>query len=958
MKKFLTVLLVIAVMFTFSFSSAFATTNYTPKTESLEAATKYLDSAMATAAAKEALGTTYSDEVEEYASKYIANQSTIILSALMEYYNLDDSTEYSNFVTEVNKWVGVISGTPDHFGKDTTPDSALEAFMTSYASYYATIAGTYGMGTLKEAAVAQLEAIDTTVYTEKVGTYNYDFDTLDSDLGSYTGVNKEVSGQKFANDLIAEYIDVIKAIDTTNPSFDTYSELKGQISLLLYGGTTKTIKDYASSGCLYGILDTITTKDKQSEADGAANVDLAYSKAQVNYYMNVTVLRGLSVEKGDNLTDSSKTIQSKLLQETGVVDGTTKINGVMVYDSTNKVVCGVKVASLTSLTAAEASAINAQLAAWVKDSLEVLDVYFDELEVTATNYSTIYSSAVTLVTATTQIDDLFVAVYTARDKYDAQVTAAAAKKAAYNLDGAKRYDDAAIDEALAKDKADIYGNVLTVSPVYKNYVQKVPQTADEVAAAIVVAQKKFGTLAANGYELASYASISYTTPITAEADKKYCEDFYAAEVKGAGNDYREIADDTVEALYDAKTVDEVNAIMAAADAKLAELRTAAQEAALKASDVTKYDQALTAYVTEAQKLMTTTPAGKYRAASFTDVANTYSSTVLQSDGTSYGAFKYAKDAADLEKLYQEAKAEIAAIKTDKELTAMAEDVVKLINALPATATLENDEAYMAAYKAMKDYLDLPGTATSDINGYLVFASKMATLKTAQQLAITKAINDLPTVATVDNKAKVEAARALYDKYYDFYDQFDETITPVVDTAIKTAEGQVKTSETDAVILQINKLTENSTADEIAAARAAFDALTGSQQRAVVAAAGAYKLSILEKAFDEEAAKAYVQDLGIKARSTKTSKGVKVTIKADVKELLDNGYTVEYKFYRSTKSNKGFKAMVTKTTGTYTNTKGVKGTKYYYKAKLVVKNAAGEVVATTPLTQCLYATRTF
>ena len=51
-------------------------------------------------------------------------------------------------------------------------------------------------------------------------------------------------------------------------------------------------------------------------------------------------------------------------------------------------------------------------------------------------------------------------------------------------------------------------------------------------------------------------------------------------------------------------------------------------------------------------------------------------------------------------------------------------------------------------------------------------------------------------------------------------------------------------------------------------------------------------------------------------------------------------------------------MITKTTGTYTNTKGVKGTKYYYKAKLVVKNAEGEVVATTPLTQCLYATRTF
>ena len=107
------------------------------------------------------------------------------------------------------------------------------------------------------------------------------------------------------------------------------------------------------------------------------------------------------------------------------------------------------------------------------------------------------------------------------------------------------------------------------------------------------------------------------------------------------------------------------------------------------------------------------------------------------------------------------------------------------------------------------------------------------------------------------------------------------------------------------------------------------------------------------------AKAYVQDLKIAARSVKTSKGVKVTIKADVQELLDNGYTVEYKFYRSTKSNAKFGSpKITKTTNTYLNTSGKKGTRYYYKARLVVKNAKGEVVAITPLTQCLYATRVF
>ena len=42
---------------------------------------------------------------------------------------------------------------------------------------------------------------------------------------------------------------------------------------------------------------------------------------------------------------------------------------------------------------------------------------------------------------------------------------------------------------------------------------------------------------------------------------------------------------------------------------------------------------------------------------------------------------------------------------------------------------------------------------------------------------------------------------------------------------------------------------------------------------------------------------------------------------------------------------------------YTDTKGTDGKMYYYKAKVVVKDAAGTVVGTTALTQCKYAVRT-
>ena len=115
------------------------------------------------------------------------------------------------------------------------------------------------------------------------------------------------------------------------------------------------------------------------------------------------------------------------------------------------------------------------------------------------------------------------------------------------------------------------------------------------------------------------------------------------------------------------------------------------------------------------------------------------------------------------------------------------------------------------------------------------------------------------------------------------------------------------------------------------------------------------ISITDK-FTADDAKAYVQDLAIAVRTAKVGKKVKVTVNADVQTLIDNGYTVTYKFYKSTKKGSGYKNTVNKTANTYTNTNPVKG-KNYYKVKLVVKNADGTVVATTPLTQCKYGVRT-
>ena len=77
-------------------------------------------------------------------------------------------------------------------------------------------------------------------------------------------------------------------------------------------------------------------------------------------------------------------------------------------------------------------------------------------------------------------------------------------------------------------------------------------------------------------------------------------------------------------------------------------------------------------------------------------------------------------------------------------------------------------------------------------------------------------------------------------------------------------------------------------------------------------------------------------LTLKARSSKLKSGsVKIVLKGDLSEIEKNGYTVKYKFYRSTKKSASYKAAVTKDAPNYLNTAGKKGKMYYYKARVMV-----------------------
>ena len=121
--------------------------------------------------------------------------------------------------------------------------------------------------------------------------------------------------------------------------------------------------------------------------------------------------------------------------------------------------------------------------------------------------------------------------------------------------------------------------------------------------------------------------------------------------------------------------------------------------------------------------------------------------------------------------------------------------------------------------------------------------------------------------------------------------------------------------------------------------------------------------------DEEAnverIKELVSDMSLKASSSKTSKkNIKVALTvhkdtaAAIKEIEDMGYTVKYKYYRSTRKASKYASKLTSKKTSYTNTAGKKGTKYYYKARVQVYDKDGKLVAQTALKQCRYAARTW
>ena len=108
----------------------------------------------------------------------------------------------------------------------------------------------------------------------------------------------------------------------------------------------------------------------------------------------------------------------------------------------------------------------------------------------------------------------------------------------------------------------------------------------------------------------------------------------------------------------------------------------------------------------------------------------------------------------------------------------------------------------------------------------------------------------------------------------------------------------------------------------------------------------------------------IREAKLKATTSKTAKkSIKVKItgvknsNSLIKEAKAMGYTVKYKFYKSTRKASKYIALKTKDTDTYINTAGKKGTKYYYRAMVLVYDGKN-LIAQTELKQCRYGVRSW
>ena len=286
------------------------------------------------------------------------------------------------------------------------------------------------------------------------------------------------------------------------------------------------------------------------------------------------------------------------------------------------------------------------------------------------------------------------------------------------------------------------------------------------------------------------------------------------------------------------------------------------------------------------------------------------------------------------------------VKSTAELEAQAAALKAQFADLPKEVTIADKDTIWAAMNAFESYLAQPGTKQTDVTNDYLLENAMNALMTLEVKAVKDQIRELPDKITVADEVAIEAARTAYDSLFDTYGNYDDgkdefgaetgfnyfgsTLNVSNKTTLLEAEEALETAKVKDAADKIATLSATPSKTELDAAIAAYEALSTESKLSfndelyadLMRAKDAYNAKLI----------AGVQNTTLKASSS----AVKGAI--TVKWIKSAGYKVDfYEVYKSTKPNSGFGKegnpyfKTTKTT--YKNTKELKkGTRYYYKVR--------------------------
>ncbi|MGF6376946.1 hypothetical protein M2140_002025 [Clostridiales Family XIII bacterium PM5-7] len=874
MKKFLTVLLALSVVFTYTVGTAFAAAGtYDPDVTSSTVTKMANDRADA---AIEALN---------------ANAKVVMLNLSFDADgNFATGTSATTpSVTDVKVSKAAVQSALNDLVADYTKAIRDAARVVSTTGKWYTTPATDTDKTYGDTQLTAIEYIDKTYAAVKTASNLSDALLDDDDVLALT--------KEFA---------LVKT--TAQSTLNNYADLSKYRATLIDGETKsprELVQDIVTAQ-LKAVND-VTLADG-ANAEAAANAVEAVRKAVDDVAVEIKKAKIMTINE-ENLASSNLENQKVALKSQ--VTQLANITYAALYEALNDIVAN------SASTKEEVAAAQKKLST-LRSDIDKVKAYYhqliDDAKTSAIAEGVVTTASSAFVPPTFYNADGILAKVVKADELIAYAKQEAKYKALRVFsDGARMFTQDAIDEVLKDAIAQI--NALTI-------------TTEVGVDALFTAMKN---------DRADIDTNRATEVATLKTDYGYATDASTPIVPGTNGSVKyygpqheavvELIDAAEAKIKDATTNSAIAQIVKDVKKELDKLTTRVQADGLgiKAEYEKSYKAKLNAYVD--------TFFAKYPADAFD--AGVKAKALADAEQVLYDAAVEANDVTAMAGAYAKATAVIDALQTKTQIKAAADKVIALIDAIDKTITLNSEAAIKAAKAAFDEYVKMTGADPTDISNELVLTTAIKTLNELKVAAVKDQIAALPATITLADKAAVEAAEAAVKALIDEKVIANANEVPNFTDLLADRIALDKAIKANAIDL-ISKLPADITiADKAAveAAREAFDAMSIADQ----AAFDEYLTNKLNKAEDtlvvlEKAHNEYLKNgvKNTKAKITSAAYKGKIVLKFS----RTKGFKVDgYQLYKSTKKSTGFKSIGKTTKTSYTNTKNlVKGKRYYYKVR--------------------------